>query len=239
LIAALDSPSFPPGQQCDATEFITLLCDSIIDSKFQGSFVGTMTAELTCSLCRAMHAHNETHSDALKRRSAPFTCFPVYLPLNRASTTLSTLLEEESGVETVEVSCPALCTENKELKVRKRLLTLKLPSYFFLVFSRYTFDKKRLIASRNNMSIEYPSSMIFKVYESKAPIAVTKSLQAVICHQGQSASQGHYTMYRKDGTSWYHFDDSRVRLVPQSEVLAQRVGAYLLCYGDPPTTERS
>jgi ubiquitin carboxyl-terminal hydrolase 22/27/51 len=53
------------------------------------------------------------------------------------------------------------------------------------------------------------------------------SLSAVIVHKGEINS-GHYINYCREGTDWFLFDDSKVVLVGEKEVLAAE--AYLLLY---------
>ena len=52
-------------------------------------------------------------------------------------------------------------------------------------------------------------------------------LSAVIVHKGEMSS-GHYINYAREGTDWFLFDDSKVVLVDESEVL--KAEAYLLIY---------
>ena len=53
------------------------------------------------------------------------------------------------------------------------------------------------------------------------------TLAAVIVHKGEMNS-GHYICYAREGEDWFLFDDSKVVLVNESEVL--KAEAYLLLY---------
>jgi len=57
-------------------------------------------------------------------------------------------------------------------------------------------------------------------------------LSAVIVHKGEINS-GHYVNYAREGNDWFLFDDSKVVLVSEAEVL--KAEAYLMLYvlGDP------
>jgi ubiquitin carboxyl-terminal hydrolase 22/27/51 len=57
-------------------------------------------------------------------------------------------------------------------------------------------------------------------------------LSAVIVHKGEINS-GHYINYAREGNDWFLFDDSKVVLVSEAEVL--KAEAYLMLYvlGDP------
>ena len=52
-------------------------------------------------------------------------------------------------------------------------------------------------------------------------------LSAVIVHKGK-IDAGHYICYCREGNDWFMFDDSKVVLVSESEVL--EANAYLLFY---------
>lgn len=52
-------------------------------------------------------------------------------------------------------------------------------------------------------------------------------LSSVIVHKGKIDS-GHYVSYSREGNDWFMFDDSKVVLVSEAEVLAAE--AYLLFY---------
>jgi ubiquitin carboxyl-terminal hydrolase 22/27/51 len=59
------------------------------------------------------------------------------------------------------------------------------------------------------------------------PAPLTYDLSAVIVHKGDISS-GHYINYAREGRNWFLFDDSKVVLVDEAEVL--RAEAYLLLY---------
>lgn len=52
-------------------------------------------------------------------------------------------------------------------------------------------------------------------------------LSAVVVHKGKMES-GHYICYCREGNDWFMFDDSKVVLVSETEVL--EANAYLLFY---------
>lgn len=57
--------------------------------------------------------------------------------------------------------------------------------------------------------------------------ALVYELSSVIVHKGKMDS-GHYISYSREGSDWFMFDDSKVVLVSEAEVLAAE--AYLLFY---------
>ena len=62
---------------------------------------------------------------------------------------------------------------------------------------------------------------------SKSSPDASYTLSAVIVHKGDINS-GHYVSYSREGSQWFAFDDSKVVLVGEQEVLAAQ--AYLLVY---------
>lgn len=52
-------------------------------------------------------------------------------------------------------------------------------------------------------------------------------LSSVIVHKGKIDS-GHYVSYSREGNDWFMFDDSKVVLVNEADVLAAE--AYILFY---------
>lgn len=57
--------------------------------------------------------------------------------------------------------------------------------------------------------------------------SLTYELSSVIVHKGKIDS-GHYVSYSREGNDWFLFDDSKVVLVSEAEVLGAE--AYLLFY---------
>jgi ubiquitin carboxyl-terminal hydrolase 22/27/51 len=62
---------------------------------------------------------------------------------------------------------------------------------------------------------------------NKSDAEAMYTLSAVIVHKGEINS-GHYVSYAREGKDWFLFDDSKVVLVGEQEVL--RAEAYLLVY---------
>jgi ubiquitin carboxyl-terminal hydrolase 22/27/51 len=69
--------------------------------------------------------------------------------------------------------------------------------------------------ANSNHNINTPANSLF--YE----------LSSVIVHKGKIDS-GHYINYSREGSDWFAFDDSKVVLVNEAEVLSAE--AYLLFY---------
>ena len=81
--------------------------------------------------------------------------------------------------------------------------------------STQTRGSKHSSPPNTNHNINTPANSL--VYE----------LSSVIVHKGKIDS-GHYVSYSREGDDWFLFDDSKVVLVNEAEVLAAE--AYLLFY---------
>jgi ubiquitin carboxyl-terminal hydrolase 22/27/51 len=71
------------------------------------------------------------------------------------------------------------------------------------------------------------SSKKAEVYPLEQKRSLHYALSAVIVHKGGIES-GHYVSYSREGEDWFLFDDSKVVLVSEAEVLSAE--AYLLLY---------
>ena len=94
---------------------------------------------------------------------------------------------------------------------------MKLDLYPYTSEYKYSQFKSGKAAgnSKMNGNINTPSQIA--LYE----------LSSVIVHKGKIDS-GHYVSYSREGNDWFLFDDSKVVLVSEAEVLAAE--AYLLFY---------
>jgi ubiquitin carboxyl-terminal hydrolase 22/27/51 len=97
---------------------------------------------------------------------------------------------------------------------------MKLDIYPYTTTYRSTQPKASKASSgatppNSNHNVNTPSTAVF--YE----------LSGVIVHKGKIDS-GHYVSYSREGNDWFAFDDSKVVLVNEAEVLAAE--AYLLFY---------
>lgn len=73
-----------------------------------------------------------------------------------------------------------------------------------------------------------PSGTVQSNHNVNSPTnSLVYELSSVIVHKGKIDS-GHYVSYSREGNDWFMFDDSKVVLVSEAEVLAAE--AYLLFY---------
>ena len=92
---------------------------------------------------------------------------------------------------------------------------MKLDLYPYTTQHKSTQTKASKLPHNSNHNMNSPASSL--PYE----------LSGVIVHKGKIDS-GHYVSYSREGGDWFAFDDSKVVLVGEAEVLAAE--AYLLFY---------
>ena len=110
----------------------------------------------------------------------------------------------------------------------KRLLTSQAPSSFCIQIARFGNNgKKRRDAVKYNEKLVFPEHN--KTPEKRTTITdVGYDLKAVIVHEGESISAGHYICYFKRGETWLYSSDTHVRRSSSLEATSQP--AYLLFY---------
>jgi ubiquitin carboxyl-terminal hydrolase 22/27/51 len=82
--------------------------------------------------------------------------------------------------------------------------------------------------SKSNAPANHTYEELLKKPKEQWPInTLNYQLSAVIVHKGEINS-GHYINYAREGTDWFLFDDSKVVLVSEAEVL--KAEAYLMLY---------
>lgn len=109
---------------------------------------------------------------------------------------------------------------------------MKLPDTLCVHLKRFRHDYS--FSSKISTKVSFPLSGLDLspwLHTRQAEDSHTYSLTGVICHHGVSGIGGHYTCYCYNpvSDSWYHYDDSTVRLVDPSTV-ANTDAAYVLFY---------
>jgi len=62
------------------------------------------------------------------------------------------------------------------------------------------------------------------------PVQVSYRLRAVLVHEGQTSSSGHFYTLVLSGSSWILCDDMNIKHISTSEAAAAASGAYLCMY---------
>ncbi|KAF2427681.1 cysteine proteinase [Tothia fuscella] len=133
----------------------------------------------------------------------------------------------------------------------KQLSLKRLPPVLSIHLKRFSASSKNgSTSSKLETSVHFPISLNMSPYTcaaqsskptksssttsstpsdppSSSPQEARYTLSAVIVHKGEMNS-GHYVSYAREGRDWFLFDDSKVVLVGEGEVL--KAQAYLLVY---------
>ncbi|EGD93422.1 ubiquitin C-terminal hydrolase Ubp8 [Trichophyton tonsurans CBS 112818] len=122
------------------------------------------------------------------------------------------------------------CTQcNSNMGVTKQLRLRKLPVILCMQLKR--FERNRSVSEKVETKVTYPASINMMPYTT-SPRSENRSqfqydLLSVVVHIGDIDS-GHYLAYCRHGEQWFKFNDDRVTVVAESEVLG--ADAYLLFY---------
>ena len=109
---------------------------------------------------------------------------------------------------------------------------MKLPDTLCVHLKRFRHDYS--FSSKISTKVSFPLSGLDLspwLHTRQSGESHTFSLTGVICHHGVSGIGGHYTCYCYNpvADSWYHYDDSSVRLV-EPATIANTDSAYVLFY---------
>lgn len=109
-----------------------------------------------------------------------------------------------------------------------KILTLQLKRFLFTSDQQQVMKLNEFIAYDTQMELQDPLVPISKIPYNDYRRKYT--LFAVVVHHGKDAYSGHYSTFVRHVLSnqWIHFDDTRVSIVKESEMLKQQ--AYLLFY---------
>jgi ubiquitin carboxyl-terminal hydrolase 4/11/15 len=122
--------------------------------------------------------------------------------------------------------CPS-CKEHRQ--ANKKLDLWKLPDILVFHLKRFTYS--RYLKNKIDTFVNFPvhDLDLSKYVKNKNDQSYLYELYAVSNHYG-GLGGGHYTAYAKliDDNEWYHFDDSHVSSVNESEI--KNSAAYVLFY---------
>jgi ubiquitin carboxyl-terminal hydrolase 22/27/51 len=136
----------------------------------------------------------------------------------------------------------------------KRLSLSRLPTVLPIHLKRFSHSKSLATSVKLDTKVHFPVMLDLQPYTSRmktkkgdknkvaaangaggggdddeapAPSRPVYELSSVIVHKGKMDS-GHYVCYAREGDEWFSFDDSKVVLVEEKEVLSAE--AYMLFY---------
>jgi len=150
--------------------------------------------------------------------------------------TLQRCLDEEYlRPEHCEYSCRN-CDSPQEAK--KQLSIKNLPNVLCIQFKRFEHHKDLKTSSKIHLKVQFPLQVNMLPYTNRARSQDTREnfqlarsctydLLSVVVHVGKLNS-GHYISYSRVANQWFLFDDHKVTLVSESQVLGAE--AFLLFY---------
>lgn len=192
------------------------------DSVVTDFFGGFMRSTTVCGSC--------------SKRSLSFS--PVWdlsLSMQAGSrNTVQDMIAHFMRVETLDNASSFHCDKCKQKRTgKKQSLLVNWPKVLVLQLMRFTHS-----GARNSHQVEFPARLESEAIPMPSQGLVQGAVQpsgytlsGVVLHKG-TANFGHYTaMVKPIGSrTWYNCDDSFVTQINESEVLRQKVDAYLLFY---------
>ncbi|KAF3490580.1 ubiquitin carboxyl-terminal hydrolase [Arthroderma uncinatum] len=206
-------------------------CDPTCRCFFHTAFFGKLRSTITCGNCGKVSRTEDPVMDVSldlqvqKRKRA----LDGGEQKSDASPTLQGCLEGYISPEKLaasEYGC-SQCNSNKG--VTKQLRLRKLPVILCMQLKR--FERNRSVSEKVDTKVSYPATINMMPYTTR-PKSPNRSqfqydLLSVVVHIGDIDS-GHYLSYCRHGEQWFKFNDDRVTVVTEAEVLG--ADAYLLFY---------
>ncbi|KAF1956523.1 ubiquitin carboxyl-terminal hydrolase 2 [Byssothecium circinans] len=213
-------------------------CDCIIHQTFSGKLSSTVT----CDNCR----NTTTALDPYMDLSLDVRNLPKKRKLESgagadAQLDLRDCLDRFTGREKLGAAEYTCRNCDGGQNATKQLSIKQLPPVLSIHLKR--FEHTKSTSSKIETKVSFPLTLDLYPYttQGKNPKTAIPSnhninspsnslvyeLSAVIVHKGKIDS-GHYVNYSREGNDWFAFDDSKVVLVSEAEVLAAE--AYLLFY---------
>ncbi|KAL0740437.1 hypothetical protein Bca4012_081950 [Brassica carinata] len=219
------APQFTGYNQHDSHELLLSLLARLHEvSDIVNVCQGQCTSSLVCQVC----GNTATTYDS-------FMCLSLPLPstLEQQSISLLSCLEKYLAEEPLGPDNMWDCPECKEKRQANKKLDLwKLPDILVLHLKR--FKTSKYFVKKIDTFVNFPINdldLSKYVKDKNGESYLLYELYAVNNHHGGIAV-GHYTAYAKliddDDNKWYHFNDSHVSPVNESEIESK--AAYLLFY---------
>jgi ubiquitin carboxyl-terminal hydrolase 22/27/51 len=214
------------------------------------AFCGLMRSTVVCSKCKNVTAAVDPFMDLSldlknpgpkKKKNEP--------PVAPQAVNLSECLDRFTSPEVLPAS-DYRCREcDSQQTATKRLALSRLPPVLPIHLKRFSHSKTSSTSIKLDAKVHFPTILDLQPYvsrpRSKKGSTETNGakngadaekgtsprplyeLSSVIVHKGKMDS-GHYVSYAREGDEWFLFDDSKVVLVEEKEVLAAE--AYMLFY---------
>ncbi|KAF2470362.1 ubiquitin carboxyl-terminal hydrolase-like protein 22 [Lindgomyces ingoldianus] len=228
-------------------------CDSDCKCIVHRTFYGKLSSTVTCDKCRNVTATLDPYMDLsldvrnqskkrklnLQESNGDDSFSPLDL---RECLERFTSREKLAATEYTCQNCDGQQTVTKQLSIKR------LPPVLPIHLKR--FEHMKSTSSKIETKVKFPMKLDLYPYTTQYKASQTKAakmsgqsntnynintpahsipyeLSSVIVHKGKMDS-GHYVSYSREGNDWFLFDDSKVVLVSEKEVLGAE--AYLLFY---------
>ncbi|KAF2197413.1 ubiquitin carboxyl-terminal hydrolase-like protein 22 [Delitschia confertaspora ATCC 74209] len=213
------------------------------------TFYGKLSSTVTCDKCRNVTTAEDPYMDlsldirsqAKRRKADPNAAEEPVLDL-RDCLDRFTGREKLAAAEYTCRKCESQQNATKQLSIKQ------LPPVLAIHLKR--FEHHNSASNKLETPIKFPMKLDLYPYTTEGKASQSKSakissaqksnpnintasnismyeLSTVVVHKGKIDS-GHYVSYSREGNDWFMFDDSKVVLVSEAEVLAAE--AYLLFY---------
>lgn len=223
--------SFRMGRQEDAHEYLIALLDAMHERSIAGIPKPPPDVEFTSFIYRIFGGRIRsqvkcTHCNYESNTYDPF--LDLSLEINHASSVDKALKRFTAG-ESLDGANKYKCPkENRRVRAVKRMTVETAPSVLVIQLKRFEFS---MSGRKISKQVEFDPVLDLSPYMSQRPkTPAVYDLYGVLVHQGHSMHSGHYFCFVKGGANgdWHKFDDTRVNLTAERNVLGQ--AAYILFY---------
>lgn len=195
---------FPERQQHDAHEFALAFVDRL-PAALRELFEWQFAQRVICNEC-------ETETTGLLLETL---CL-----LTPAAATLDQVMETDLSWQNFKKNCA-----NCGYDVARRQWTLvHAPTIACIALKRYAFDRETGVVSKNEAPVTVSTELTLQ--------SQRYDLRAIVTHDGDSPTSGHYKAVTRRGNGWVEFDDKQIRGL-SARFLAQKaitMQSYLLFY---------
>ncbi|MCJ1322384.1 hypothetical protein MMC15_007732 [Xylographa vitiligo] len=220
---------------------------------YHRTFYGKLRSTMTCLSCKNVTVSEDPIVDLsldirqqIRRRKVDAKASTAETPLELSTCLKSFTSPEKLGVDAY--TCKSDQCENTPQRTKKHMTIKKLPPTVCIQFKRYEHNKGN--PQKLNTKVNFPLQLDMSPYTSRAhrkkktsehqplsPLPVSPlnprspgwyDLSTVVVHEGAEVTGGHYYCFCRRDDQWFKFDDHRVTLATEAQVLD--ANAYLLFY---------
>ncbi|XP_069797244.1 ubiquitin carboxyl-terminal hydrolase 2-like isoform X2 [Narcine bancroftii] len=189
------------------------------DSKIVDLFVGQLSSTLRCTSCGYKSSTFEVFCDLSlpipKKMSVP------------SRVTLADCLSLFTAEEELDAENAPMCERcNQKKRSTKKLMIQRFPKILVLHLNRFAFSHYAIRKCTTFVDFPLYGLSLRHCSADKAGNSVY-DLYAVCNHTG-TVNGGHYTAYCKSSSKWHVYNDSRVSLIQDNQVVSSE--SYLLFY---------